>query len=117
MSLFNYWKHGTKAKTFRRLRPSAGAGAAILKKDIWLCWVLRVLFSIPDRYPMAFMDGTFLSKVYGIIDRFSEDVNLLSTVLANMEKIKFALMALDRFGQFDHFCSNSEQINHYTLEW
>ena len=53
-----------------------GCKAAILEKDIWLCWVLQVLFSIPDRHPMAFKGGTSLSKVYGIIDRFSEDVDI-----------------------------------------
>lgn len=53
-----------------------GRRSAILEKDIWLCWVLQVIFSIPDRHPMAFKGGTSLSKVYGIIDRFSEDVDL-----------------------------------------
>ena len=54
----------------------SGQPAVILEKDIWICWVLQVLFSIPDRPPMAFKGGTSLSKVYGIIDRFSEDVDI-----------------------------------------
>jgi len=49
---------------------------ANLEKDIWLCWVLQIIFSMPDRHPMAFKGGTSLSKVYGIIDRFSEDVDI-----------------------------------------
>ena len=53
-----------------------GQRAAILEKDIWLCWVLRALFSIPDHHPMALKGGTSLSKVYRIIDRFSEDVDI-----------------------------------------
>ncbi len=53
-----------------------GRRAAVLEKDIWVCWVLRTLFSIPDHHPMAFKGGTSLSKVYGIIDRFSEDVDV-----------------------------------------
>ncbi len=53
-----------------------GLRASILEKDIWLCWVLQVLFSIPDHHPMAFKGGTSLSKVYGIIDRFSEDIDI-----------------------------------------
>ena len=53
-----------------------GRRATILEKDIWLCWVLHVLFSIPDHHPMAFKGGTSLSKVYGIIERFSEDVDI-----------------------------------------
>ena len=54
----------------------SGQPAVILEKDIWICWVLQTLFSIPDLHPMAFKGGTSLSKVYGIIDRFSEDVDV-----------------------------------------
>ena len=48
----------------------------ILEKDIWLCWVLDVIFNIPNRHPMAFKGGTSLSKVFGAINRFSEDVDI-----------------------------------------
>ena len=48
-----------------------GRPAVILEKDIWICWLLQVLFAIPDHKPMAFKGGTSLSKVYQIIDRFS----------------------------------------------
>ena len=54
----------------------SGRPAAILEKDVWICRVLQVLFSIPDRHPMAFKGGTSLSKVYDVIDRFSEDVDI-----------------------------------------
>ncbi len=50
--------------------------ASVLEKDIWVCWALQTLFSIPDAHPMAFKGGTSLSKIYGIIDRFSEDVDI-----------------------------------------
>ena len=53
-----------------------GRQPAVLEKDIWVCWVLEVLFSMPDAHPMAFKGGTSLSKVYDIIDRFSEDVDI-----------------------------------------
>lgn len=48
----------------------------LLEKDIWLCWVLDVLFNIPGRKPMAFKGGTSLSKVFNAIHRFSEDVDI-----------------------------------------
>ena len=54
----------------------SGRSAVILEKDIWVCWVLQALFSMPDPHPMAFKGGTSLSKVYGVIDRFSEDVDI-----------------------------------------
>jgi predicted nucleotidyltransferase component of viral defense system len=48
--------------------------AIILEKDIWLCWVLQQLFTLP--LLMAFKGGTSLSKVYNLIERFSEDVDI-----------------------------------------
>ena len=50
--------------------------AIILEKDVWLCWTLQTLFSMPNAHPMAFKGGTSLSKVYGAINRFSEDVDI-----------------------------------------
>ena len=47
-----------------------------LEKDVWICWVLQGLFAMPGRLPMAFKGGTSLSKVYGAIRRFSEDVDV-----------------------------------------
>ena len=53
-----------------------GYPANILEKDIWICWVLKILFSMPNRHAMAFKGGTSLSKIYGLIHRFSEDIDL-----------------------------------------
>ena len=53
-----------------------GKSASVLEKDIWICWALQTLFSLPDIHPMAFKGGTSLSKIYNIIDRFSEDVDI-----------------------------------------
>ncbi len=54
----------------------SGRPAVLLEKDIWICRVLEILFSIPGSHPMAFKGGTSLSKVYRIIDRFSEDIDI-----------------------------------------
>lgn len=53
-----------------------GLAENILEKDIWLCWVLEQLFSMPDAPSMAFKGGTSLSKIFKAIDRFSEDVDV-----------------------------------------
>jgi predicted nucleotidyltransferase component of viral defense system len=53
-----------------------GQSPAVLEKDIWVCWALGTLFSIPNILPMAFKGGTSLSKVYNAIDRFSEDIDI-----------------------------------------
>lgn len=49
----------------------------IIEKDFWVCWTLRRLMSIPVLAEhLTFKGGTSLSKAYGIIDRFSEDIDL-----------------------------------------
>ena len=65
-----------RADILRTVAARSRRSAVILEKDIWVCWVLQALFSMPDPHPMAFKGGTSLSKVYGIIDRFSEDVDV-----------------------------------------
>jgi hypothetical protein len=54
-----------------------GVSAVILEKDFWVSWLLGMLFALPDIAPyLVFKGGTSLSKVYGVIDRFSEDIDL-----------------------------------------
>lgn len=65
-----------RADVLLTVAAETGRSAVILEKDIWICWVLEGLFSMPDAHPMAFKGGTSLSKVYRIIDRFSEDVDV-----------------------------------------
>ena len=49
----------------------------IIEKDYWVVWVLERLFSLDKLKPhLTFKGGTSLSKVYGLIDRFSEDIDL-----------------------------------------
>ena len=40
-------------------------------------WTLHVLFSLPDRDSFVFKGGTSLSKAFGLIERFSEDIDLV----------------------------------------
>lgn len=48
----------------------------ILEKDFWVCWTLGVLFASEFADSLVFKGGTSLSKVFGVIQRFSEDVDL-----------------------------------------
>jgi hypothetical protein len=48
----------------------------ILEKDFWVCWLLAVLFESEFADSLVFKGGTSLSKVFGAIDRFSEDIDL-----------------------------------------
>lgn len=53
-----------------------GRPARVLEKDLWVCWVLQRLFQSDFGSPMTFKGGTSLSKVHGLIKRFSEDVDV-----------------------------------------
>ena len=49
----------------------------IIEKDFWVCWTLRRLTTTPVlKDHITFKGGTSLSKAYGIIQRFSEDIDL-----------------------------------------
>lgn len=52
--------------------------SSYIEKDFWVCLVLDVLFnSLPLGHPgLSFKGGTSLSKVFGLINRFSEDVDI-----------------------------------------
>ena len=48
----------------------------VLEKDFWVCWLLGVLFGSEFAGSLVFKGGTSLSKVFGVIERFSEDIDL-----------------------------------------
>jgi hypothetical protein len=54
-----------------------GISADVVEKDAWVSWVLRALFEDKElEASLLFKGGTSLSKVYELIDRFSEDIDL-----------------------------------------
>lgn len=51
--------------------------AEVIEKDFWVCWTLKHIFDLgPTPAQLIFKGGTSLSKVYGLIERFSEDIDL-----------------------------------------
>ncbi len=55
-----------------------GMHPAIVEKDFWVCWTLDYLFgesAFKDSF--AFKGGTSLSKGFDLIERFSEDIDLI----------------------------------------
>jgi hypothetical protein len=53
-----------------------GLSPVILEKDFWVCWLLGILFESSFGDAIVFKGGTSLSKVFGVINRFSEDIDL-----------------------------------------
>src|SRR5260370_10297444 len=56
--------------------PQRDVSPIILEKDFWVCWLLGVLFGSEFAEALVFKGGTSLSKVFGVIERFSEDIDL-----------------------------------------
>lgn len=49
---------------------------ASIEKDFWVTEILNILFSLPYADRMVFKGGTSLSKVWDVIRRFSEDIDI-----------------------------------------
>lgn len=63
---------------FHNTAAKMGMTDAIIEKDFWVCYMLDYLFhrcAWKDNF--AFKGGTSLSKAYGLIQRFSEDIDLI----------------------------------------
>jgi len=48
----------------------------IIEKDLWITTILQLIFSLPFADKLVFKGGTSLSKVWNLIQRFSEDIDL-----------------------------------------
>ena len=67
-----------RSELFSETAARVSTTPAVIEKDFWVTWVLNQLFQEPvlARFLM-FKGGTSLSKVYRLINRFSEDVDLI----------------------------------------
>ncbi len=55
-----------------------GLPAQSIEKDFWVCWTLRELVRLPQwGQHFTFKGGTSLSKAWKLIERFSEDIDLV----------------------------------------
>ena len=62
---------------FEQAAAKLGLVAPVVEKDFWVCWSLKRLFSLAEfQDHLTFKGGTSLSKVYRVIERFSEDVDV-----------------------------------------
>lgn len=52
--------------------------AVSVEKDLWVCWTLGVLFGLEGiGESLVFKGGTSLSKAWKLIERFSEDIDIV----------------------------------------
>jgi hypothetical protein len=63
---------------FSEAAAKLGISPTIIEKDFWVCIVLKLLFlKSPFGKSLVFKGGTSLSKAHGLIERFSEDIDLV----------------------------------------
>ena len=72
-----------QGEILEQARAKTGRPTHLLEKDVWVVWTLGALFKSPLAADLTFKGGTSLSKVYKIIDRFSEDIDLTYTTSAS----------------------------------
>ena len=67
-----------KREVFQAVSLSMGLRPDIVEKDFWVCFMLHHLFH-DCKYKDAFVfkGGTSLSKAYHVIERFSEDIDII----------------------------------------
>ena len=67
----------TRAGLFTATAQRIGTTPQNVEKDFWVCWTLDALFNdLPGGPRLLFKGGTSLSKGFGLIRRFSEDIDV-----------------------------------------
>ena len=78
MKLIAQWSLNDRQELLQEASAKLGVTPAIIEKDFWVTWTLATLFSDDVlSNQLMFKGGTSLSKVYGVIERFSEDIDLI----------------------------------------
>lgn len=66
-----------KLRILDQVTAITGLPAFVVEKDWWVCIVLKAVFQSQYANSIIFKGGTSLSKAYQIIERFSEDIDLI----------------------------------------
>ena len=78
MDTFLQLPQARRILAFQQVDEAMGLQAASVEKDLWVCWTLRELFRLPGiGEHLTFKGGTSLSKAWKLIQRFSEDIDLI----------------------------------------
>ncbi|MBD5265250.1 MAG: nucleotidyl transferase AbiEii/AbiGii toxin family protein [Bacteroides sp.] len=65
-----------RRRLYSQIGNKLGLHPLSVEKDLWVTTVLQVLFTLPYADAMVFKGGSSLSKVWNLIKRFSEDVDI-----------------------------------------
>lgn len=66
-----------RAELIERAADELGMSPAAIEKDFWVCWAMREMFCSVEGPHLTLKGGTSLSKCWNLIQRFSEDIDLV----------------------------------------
>lgn len=66
-----------KINIFNQTSERSGLPSSAIEKDWWVTLSLNIIFSLPYSNQIVFKGGTSLSKAWNLIERFSEDIDLV----------------------------------------
>ena len=97
--MHNYFDQDSKTQklSLEMAAQRMGVVPTIIEKDLWVTLVLEALFSDKSSEIFVFKGGTSLSKGYGVIERFSEDIDV--TIDRALFGTHFALEELAQLGR------------------
>jgi len=67
-----------KLNIFNQTSERSGLPSYAVEKDWWVTLSLNIIFSLPYANHIVFKGGTSLSKAWNLIERFSEDIDLVT---------------------------------------
>lgn len=86
MNKFHSLPDSSKKLIVEQTALKQGLSKQIIEKDLWVSTLLEIIFTLPFSNKLVFKGGTSLSKVWGLINRFSEDIDLaIDRSLFNLE--------------------------------
>lgn len=112
------------AVAIRTTSQELGINEKFVEKDYWICQILQRLSRLPQAERAVWKGGTSLTKAYGIIKRFSSDIDLaiLSEGLSNNQQKNLVLhlgkdttVDLDETEDFGKPTKNSRYRKTYHL--
>jgi hypothetical protein len=75
---FDAYKQQDRRDLFEATAVKLGTNAQSVEKDFWVCRTIDALFKgLPRQPKLFFKGGTSLSKGFGLIRRFSEDIDIV----------------------------------------
>jgi hypothetical protein len=77
MQAFYNLPEATKTRIFEQISARTPLPAYAIEKDWWVVQTLRIVFGMEVGKHLIFKGGTSLSKALKLIDRFSEDIDLV----------------------------------------